>query len=75
MAEGETNMEKVEFVNTSVTCSCGNTFEVKSNKPELRLEVCDKCHPAFTGKQGTAKKAGSVEKFNKKYGLDEKKAA
>ena len=62
------------FLVTKVVCSCGNAFEVKSNKEELRLEVCNKCHPAFTGKQGTAKKAGSVEKFNKKYGLDEKKA-
>ena len=67
-------MKKVEFVNTKVVCSCGNTFEVKSNKAELNLEVCNKCHPAFTGKQGTAKKAGRVEKFNRKYGLDDKAA-
>ena len=61
-----------DYVDTKVTCACGNTFTVKSNKPELQLEVCDKCHPFFTGKQGTAKKAGRVEKFNKKYGFDKK---
>ena len=58
------------YVDTKVTCACGNTFTVKSNKPEIQLEVCNQCHPFFTGKQGTAKKAGNVEKFNKKYGFD-----
>ena len=61
-----------EYVDTKVTCACGNTFTVKSNKPEIQLEVCNQCHPFFTGKQGMAKKAGNVEKFNKKYGLDKK---
>ncbi len=56
-------------VNTKVTCACGNTFEVQSNKDELRLEVCDQCHPFFTGVQGNTTKTGRVEKFNRKYGL------
>lgn len=75
MAEGENIMKKdihPNYVDTKVTCACGNTFTVRSNKPELQLEVCNKCHPFFTGKQGTAKKAGRVEKFNKKYGFDKK---
>ena len=59
-----------KYMDTKVTCACGNTFTVKSNKEELQLEVCDKCHPFFTGKQGATKKAGRVEKFNKKYGFD-----
>ena len=61
------NMKKgihPEYVETEVTCACGNKFTVKSNKKELQLEVCDKCHPFFTGKQG------ATEKFNKKYGFD-----
>ena len=59
-----------EYVETKVTCACGNTFTVKSTKPELHLEVCDKCHPFFTGKQGSlATKTGRVEKFNRKYGF------
>ena len=61
-----------EYVTTKVTCACGNSFEVESNKAELHLEVCDKCHPFFTGSQsGVSKKTGNVEKFNRKYGLTE----
>ena len=63
--------KKVEYVTTAVTCSCGNTFEVESNKSELHIEVCDKCHPFFTGVQGQTMKAGKVEKFNRKYGLNQ----
>lgn len=63
------------YVDTKVTCACGNTFTIKSTKEELHLEVCDKCHPFFTGKQGTTVKTGQVEKFNRKYGLNQDKAA
>ena len=64
----ETN---VKYVDTTVTCACGNTFTVKSNHDSLHIEVCDKCHPAFTGEQGKTKsKAGAIDKFNRKYGLD-----
>ncbi len=61
------------YVETKVTCACGNAFTVKSNKPELHVEVCDQCHPFFTGKQGTATKTGRVEKFNRKYGINSEK--
>ncbi len=57
------------YVDTTVKCACGNEFVVKSNTAELQLEVCNKCHPFYTGKQGTATKTGRVEKFNRKYGL------
>jgi|BioPla2DNA2_1021312.scaffolds.fasta_scaffold02773_6 large subunit ribosomal protein L31 len=73
MAEGELNMKKdtkKAYVKTSVTCSCGNTFEVESNKSELHIEVCNKCHPFFTGLQGKTLKTGKVEKFNRKYGFN-----
>ena len=60
-----------ESMNTKVTCACGNTFEVKSNKKELHIEVCNKCHPFFTGNQSTNVKRGRAEKFNQKYGLTE----
>lgn len=62
-----------EYVSTKVTCACGNTFEVKSTKTEMHVEVCDKCHPFYSGKQGTATKTGRVEKFNRKYGLGTEK--
>ena len=57
------------YVDTKVTCACGNTFTVKSNKESLHLEVCNKCHPFFTGEQGKASKTGAVDKFNRKYGI------
>jgi len=72
MAGGELSMKKnihPNYVETKVTCACGNTFTVRSNKEELHLEVCDKCHPFFTGVQGTVAKTGRVEKFNRKYGF------
>lgn len=61
------------YVDTEVTCACGNTFTVKSTKPTLHLEVCNKCHSAFTGIQGKTTKTGRVEKFNRKYGLNQEK--
>lgn len=79
MAEGDLSTMKKgihpEFVTTKVTCSCGNEFEVRSNKKELHLEVCDKCHPFYTGKQTQVSRKGNVDKFNKKYGLDSSKTA
>ncbi len=62
-----------KYVETVVTCACGNTFTVYSNKPALQLEVCDKCHPFFTGEQGKVTKTGRVEKFNRKYGFTQEK--
>lgn len=56
---------------TIVKCACGNEFTVVSNQPEIHLEVCDKCHPFYVGNGSvTTRKAGNVEKFNRKYGLD-----
>ena len=70
MAEGAIKMKKgihPEYVDTKVTCACGNTFTVKSNKTELQLEVCDKCHPFFTGKQKLVDTGGRIGIFNKRY--------
>ncbi|MDD3187383.1 MAG: 50S ribosomal protein L31 [Bacilli bacterium] len=61
-----------KYVDTKVTCACGNTFTVKSNKSELHIETCDKCHPHYTGQQLSTSKKGNVEKFKAKL---EKKAA
>ena len=55
---------------TTVTCSCGNTFETRSTKPELKVEICSSCHPFFTGQQKFVDSAGRVERFAKKYGGD-----
>jgi len=59
----------------TVTCACGNTFQVRSTKGDMRLDICSNCHPFFTGKQKLIDSAGRVEKFMKKYGLDKKDIA
>ena len=50
-----------------VTCACGETFKTRSTTQELRLEICSKCHPFFTGKQKLIDSAGRVERFEKRY--------
>ncbi len=51
-----------------VTCACGNTFETGSTASELRVEICSKCHPFFTGQQRAQAARGRIEQFNKRYG-------
>ena len=63
------------MVDCKVTCACGETFTVKSTKPEISVEVCSKCHPFYTGKQSRASRAGRVDKFNRKYGLNQNETA
>ena len=53
----------------TVTCSCGNSFTIKSSKETIRLDICDKCHPFYTGSEKSMDTTGRIEKFNKKYGL------
>ncbi len=53
----------------TVTCSCGNTFTIRSSKEKIRLDICDKCHPFYTGSEKSMDTTGRIEKFNKKYGL------
>ena len=59
-----------EMKEATVTCSCGETFTVKSTKDKINVEVCSKCHPFYVGKQAKAKQAGAIDKFNKKFGFD-----
>lgn len=51
----------------TVTCACGNTFETRSTVDSMKVEICSKCHPFFTGKQKLVDSAGRIEKFNRKY--------
>ena len=51
----------------TATCACGNTFEVHSTKEELRLEICNACHPFYTGKQILVDPGGRVERFRRRY--------
>jgi large subunit ribosomal protein L31 len=56
------------YVESSVRCSCGNTFTTRSNKGELHVELCNECHPFFTGKQKLVDSGGRVERFERRYG-------
>ena len=61
---------KVEEV--TVTCDCGNTFKVLSTKTDgINTEICNACHPFYTGDQSNKKARGRIEKFNKKFGMSE----
>ena len=56
-----------ELVDCTVTCACGNTFVTKSQKPEMRIDICNECHPFFTGSERMVDTAGRIEKFNARY--------
>lgn len=57
---------------TTVTCACGESFETLSTKENLRVEICSKCHPFYTGqRQRVTTRDGRVERFRRKYGLSE----
>lgn len=54
---------------TTVTCACGESFETGSTSETLKVEICSKCHPFFTGKQKFVDTGGRVERFKRKYGM------
>lgn len=53
-----------------VKCACGETFETGSVKKEIKVEICSKCHPFFTGKQKLVDTGGRVDRFKKRFNLD-----
>jgi len=55
------------YVETTIMCACGETIQTRSTVPNLRVAICSKCHPFFTGKQKFVDTAGRVEKFQRKY--------
>ena len=55
-----------EYVITNVTCSCGNSFQTRSTKSELHVEICSECHPFYTGKQKLVDTGGRVERFQRR---------
>ena len=58
-----------EYVECTVSCACGNTFESRSSKSEIKVDICSACHPFFTGSEKIVDSAGRVDKFKKKYGI------
>ena len=59
-----------KYVETTITCACGNVIETRSTSENIRVEICSQCHPFFTGKQKLIDSAGRVERFQKKFGQD-----
>ena len=59
-----------KYKQVTVTCSCGNTFTTGSTKGDIKVEVCSKCHPFYTGsKRLLVEEGGQIDKFKKKYGM------
>ena len=58
-----------DYQETTRTCACGNVIHTRSTKKDIRVEICSKCHPFFTGKQKLVDTSGRVDMFNKRYGI------
>ena len=58
-----------EFYNSTVTCSCGHTFQTGATKPTLRVEICSNCHPFYTGQQRVVDTQGRIEGMRRRYNL------
>ncbi|MGO9560509.1 MAG: 50S ribosomal protein L31 [Acidimicrobiales bacterium] len=61
------------YVTTTVHCSCGSSFETRSTKADLHVELCNECHPFYTGKQKLVDTGGRVERFERRYGARKSK--
>ena len=59
-----------KYEQTTIRCACGTVIETRSTKKDIRVEVCSKCHPFFTGTQKRVDTGGRVSRFNKKFGLE-----
>ena len=59
-----------EYKETTVKCACGAEYKTRSTKENIRVDICSKCHPFFTGKQKLVDTGGRVDRFNKRYNLD-----
>ena len=56
-----------QYKEATIICACGEVIHTHSTKPSIRVDICSKCHPFFTGKQKFIDSAGRVEKFRRKY--------
>lgn len=63
-----------QYMETKVICACGDTFTTRSTRPEIKVEICSQCHPFFTGTQKIVDTEGRVEKFIRRYGLQDQYA-
>ena len=58
-----------DYQETTITCACGNVIHTHSTKKDIRVEICSKCHPFYTGKQKLVDTSGRVDMFKKRYGI------
>lgn len=58
-----------DYQDAVIKCVCGNEIKTRSTKKEIRVDICSKCHPFFTGKQKLVDSGGRVDKFKKKFNL------
>jgi large subunit ribosomal protein L31 len=63
-----------EYVESQVVCSCGNQFTTRSTKPQIKVEICNVCHPFYTGRQKLVDTGGRVERFQRKLARRKKAA-
>ena len=59
------------YQRATVKCACGNTFETGSTKGDIRVEICSNCHPFFTGKQKLVDTGGRVDRFKRRFNIEE----
>ena len=58
------------YEETTITCDCGNVIKTRSTKKDIKVEICSKCHPFYTGKQKLVDTGGRIDKFKKRFGMD-----
>ncbi len=58
------------YKETTITCACGEVIHTRSTKENIRVEICSKCHPFYTGKQKLVDTGGRVDRFKKRFGMD-----
>ena len=59
-----------QYEETTITCACGNVIKTRSTKKDIKVEICSKCHPFYTGKQKLVDSGGRVDRFKKRFNLD-----
>lgn len=58
-----------KYEDTQIRCACGEVIETRSTKKDIRVEICSKCHPFYTGKQKLVDTGGRVDRFKKRFGM------
>lgn len=59
-----------DYEETTITCACGEVIKTKSTRQNIRVEICSKCHPFYTGKQKLVDTGGRVDRFKKRFNID-----